>query len=115
MQTRRLGGFCVLGFWVLSAQRIPRATLACIRIQRGATGQAPKSIIEDHGASIIAVSCSVTRMKTLLIVFSSRTDGTRQMAEAAYRGAASEGGMHVRLVGKLSKTAGECHFYLAEK
>ena len=57
---------------VLSTQRIPRATLACIRIQRGATGQAPKSIIEDHGASIIAVSCSVTRMKTLLIVFCSR-------------------------------------------
>ncbi|MGD9617667.1 MAG: flavodoxin family protein [Alphaproteobacteria bacterium] len=37
-------------------------------------------------------------MKTLLIVFHSRTGGTRQMAEAAFRGAASEAGMHVRLL-----------------
>jgi multimeric flavodoxin WrbA len=37
-------------------------------------------------------------MKTLLIVFHSRTGGTRQMAEAAFRGAASEAGTHVRLL-----------------
>ena len=37
-------------------------------------------------------------MKTLLIVFHSLTGGTRQMAEAAYHGAASEAGMHARLL-----------------
>ena len=37
-------------------------------------------------------------MKTLLIVFHSRTGGTRQMAEAASRGAASEAGTRVRLL-----------------
>lgn len=37
-------------------------------------------------------------MKTLLIVFHSRTGGTRQMAGAAFRGAASEPGMHTRLL-----------------
>src|SRR3954465_8384739 len=37
-------------------------------------------------------------MKTLLIVFHSPTGGTRQMAEAAFRGAASEAGMHTRLL-----------------
>jgi multimeric flavodoxin WrbA len=37
-------------------------------------------------------------MKSLLIVFHSRTDGTRQMAEAAFRGAASEAGVQVRLL-----------------
>ena len=37
-------------------------------------------------------------MKSLLIVFCSRTGGTRQMAEAASRGAASEAGMHARLL-----------------
>lgn len=37
-------------------------------------------------------------MKTLLIVFHSHTGGTRQMAEAAARGAASEPGAHVRLL-----------------
>jgi multimeric flavodoxin WrbA len=37
-------------------------------------------------------------MKTLLIVFHSRTGGTRQMAEAALRGAASEAGTHARLL-----------------
>src|SRR3954452_16606114 len=37
-------------------------------------------------------------MKTLLIVFHSLTGGTRQMAEAAFRGAASEAGMHTRLL-----------------
>jgi len=37
-------------------------------------------------------------MKTLLIVFHSLTDGTRQMAEAAARGAAVEGGVYVRLL-----------------
>src|SRR3954465_11904958 len=36
-------------------------------------------------------------MKKLLIVFHSRTGGTRQMAEAASRAAASEAGMHTRL------------------
>jgi multimeric flavodoxin WrbA len=46
----------------------------------------------------LAVSCSVTRMKTLLIVFYSLTGGTRQMAEAAFRGAASEDGIHARLL-----------------
>lgn len=35
-------------------------------------------------------------MKTLLIVFHSRTTGTRQMAEAAARGAASEAGIRTR-------------------
>ena len=37
-------------------------------------------------------------MKTLLIVWHSRTGGTRQMAEAATRGARSESGVDVRLV-----------------
>jgi multimeric flavodoxin WrbA len=37
-------------------------------------------------------------MKTLLIVFHSRTGGTRQMAEAAARGAAGEAGVRVRLL-----------------
>lgn len=37
-------------------------------------------------------------MKTLLIVFQSLTGGTRQMAEAAARGAASEGAVRVRLL-----------------
>src|SRR3712207_4502218 len=37
-------------------------------------------------------------MKTLLIVFHSLTGGTRQMAEAAFRGAASEAGTHTRLL-----------------
>jgi multimeric flavodoxin WrbA len=37
-------------------------------------------------------------MKTLLIVFYSRTGGTRQMAEAACRGATSETGIHTRLL-----------------
>jgi len=36
--------------------------------------------------------------KTLLIVFHSLTGGTRQMAEAAARGAASEPGLRVRLL-----------------
>ena len=37
-------------------------------------------------------------MKTLLIVFHSLTGGTRQMAEAAARGAASESEVRVRLL-----------------
>lgn len=37
-------------------------------------------------------------MKTLLIVFHSRTGGTRQMAEAALRGAAAETGLRTRLL-----------------
>lgn len=37
-------------------------------------------------------------MKTLLIVFHSRTGGTRQMAEAALRGAETESGVRTRLV-----------------
>ena len=37
-------------------------------------------------------------MKTLLIVFHSVTGGTRQMAKAAHRGAASETGVHTRLI-----------------
>ena len=37
-------------------------------------------------------------MKTLLVVFHSRTGGTRQMAEAAARGAAGEPDVTVRLV-----------------
>jgi multimeric flavodoxin WrbA len=37
-------------------------------------------------------------MKTLLIVFYSRTGGTRQMAHAACRGAASEAGVQTRLL-----------------
>ena len=36
-------------------------------------------------------------MKTLLIVFHSMTGGTRQMAEAAAAGAASEPGINIRL------------------
>ncbi|PLC41872.1 flavodoxin [Ralstonia pickettii] len=36
--------------------------------------------------------------KTLLIVYHSMTGGTRQMAEAAQRGAAEEGGVTVRLL-----------------
>ena len=36
--------------------------------------------------------------KTLLIVYHSMTQGTRQMAEAAQRGAAEEGGVAVRLL-----------------
>lgn len=36
-------------------------------------------------------------MKTLLIVYHSLTGGTRQMAEAAYRGAAAEPGVKVRI------------------
>src|ERR1041384_3788400 len=47
---------------------------------------------------MIALSFSMARMKTLLIVFHSLTGGTRQMAEAAYHGAASEAGMHARLL-----------------
>lgn len=37
-------------------------------------------------------------MKTLLIVYASLTGGARQMAEAAARGAASEGGVRCRLL-----------------
>jgi multimeric flavodoxin WrbA len=37
-------------------------------------------------------------MRTLLIVYHSMTGGTRQMAEAAARGAASEPGLRVRLL-----------------
>src|SRR5690242_18622342 len=37
-------------------------------------------------------------MKTLLVVFHSLTGGTRQMAKAAFRGAASAAGTHVRLL-----------------
>lgn len=37
-------------------------------------------------------------MKTLLIVFHSRTGGTRQMAEAALRGATAESGVQTRLL-----------------
>ena len=37
-------------------------------------------------------------MKTLLIVFDSVTGGTRQMAQAAARGAATEGGLSLRLL-----------------
>jgi multimeric flavodoxin WrbA len=40
-------------------------------------------------------------MKTLLIVFHSRTGGTRQMAEAAARGAATEAGVRVRLLSAI--------------
>ncbi len=36
--------------------------------------------------------------KTLLIVYHSMTDGTRQMAQAAHDGAAGEGGVDVRLL-----------------
>ncbi|MGE3782511.1 MAG: flavodoxin family protein [Alphaproteobacteria bacterium] len=37
-------------------------------------------------------------MKTLLIVYHSLTGGTRQIAEAAFRGAAFEAGVHARLI-----------------
>ena len=44
-------------------------------------------------------------MKTLLIVFHSLTGGTRQMAEAAVRGAATEAGLRVRLMRAPDATA----------
>ena len=40
----------------------------------------------------------MTSPKTLLIVYHSMTDGTRQMAEAARAGAAAEGSVNVRLL-----------------
>lgn len=49
-------------------------------------------------------------MKTLLIVFHSLTGGTCQMAEAAARSAASESGVHVRL---LRAPEAEAHDVLA--
>jgi multimeric flavodoxin WrbA len=45
-------------------------------------------------------------MKTLLIVFHSLTGGTRQMAEAAAHGAASDPAVHVRLL-RASDTHGD--------
>lgn len=44
-------------------------------------------------------------MKTMLIVYHSRTGGTRQMAEAAYRGAAEEQDVTVRLLPALEAGA----------
>src|SRR4051794_18724998 len=44
------------------------------------------------------VSLGTTAMKTLLIVFHSLTGGTRQMAEAAARGAEAQSDVHVRLL-----------------
>lgn len=44
-------------------------------------------------------------MKTLLIVWHSRTGGARQMAQAAARGAASEAGLTTRLVPAAEATA----------
>jgi multimeric flavodoxin WrbA len=44
-------------------------------------------------------------MKSLLIVWHSRTGGARQMAEAAARGAASEPGVVLRLVAAAEATA----------
>jgi multimeric flavodoxin WrbA len=41
-------------------------------------------------------------MKTLLIVFHSRTGGTSQMAEAAARGAGGEAEVQVRLLGAVA-------------
>lgn len=49
-------------------------------------------------------------MKTLLIVFHSRTGGTRQMAEAAQRGAGAEADVTVRL---LAATATQAEDLLA--
>ena len=46
-------------------------------------------------------------MKTLLIVFHSRTGGTRQMAEAASRGAAAETGVRTRLVQAADATGAD--------
>ena|SRR5487761_1913571 len=46
-------------------------------------------------------------MKTLLIVFHSRTGGTRQMAEAASRGAAAETGVRTRLVPAADATGAD--------
>ncbi|SFB75903.1 NADPH-dependent FMN reductase [Polaromonas sp. OV174] len=40
----------------------------------------------------------MSTLKTLLIVYHSMTDGTRQMAEAARAGAAAESGVNVRLL-----------------
>ena len=51
-------------------------------------------------------------MKTLLIVFDSVTGGTRQMAEAAARGAASETGLATRLV--LAEEAGPADVLAAD-
>jgi multimeric flavodoxin WrbA len=46
-------------------------------------------------------------MKTLLIVVHSRTGGTRQMAEAARRGAGDEADINVRLVSAEAAQAGD--------
>jgi multimeric flavodoxin WrbA len=46
-------------------------------------------------------------MKTLLIVYASVTGGARQMAEAAARGAASEAGVHCRLLRADEAGAGD--------
>lgn len=46
-------------------------------------------------------------MKTLLILFHSRTDGTRQMAEAVRAGAADEAGVRVRLLGAENATGAD--------
>ena len=45
-------------------------------------------------------------MKTLLIVYHSRTGGARQMAEAARRGAGTESGIEVRLL-RAAEAGGE--------
>jgi multimeric flavodoxin WrbA len=57
----------------------------------------------DRGRGRAAVSRagvkrSIARMKTLLIVFHTMTDGARQMAEAAARGAEADQGVAVKLL-----------------
>jgi multimeric flavodoxin WrbA len=57
----------------------------------------------------------VERMKTLLIVYHSATGGTRQMAEAAARGASRESGIQARLLQASDANAGDvlqAHAYL---
>ena len=56
------------------------------------------SFISSSTSSLSRFSAGIGRMKTLLIVYHSRTGGTRQMAEAAATGAAAEPGVDVRLL-----------------
>ena len=48
------------------------------------------SFISSSTSSLSRFNAGIGRMKTLLIVYHSRTGGTRQMAEAAATGAAAE-------------------------
>jgi hypothetical protein len=56
------------------------------------------SFISSSTSSLSRFSAGIGRMKTLLIVYYSRTGGTRPMAEAAATGASAEPGVDVRLL-----------------